>query len=44
MSVGCEKCLKLIETLAPDRSCSEKISVKSSKGISGETGQKHLLK
>jgi hypothetical protein len=32
------------ETLAPDRSCSEHISVKSSKDIAGERGQKHLFK
>ena len=44
MSVGCRKCLKLLETRAAERSCSNQISVKCSKGIVGERGQKHLLK
>jgi len=44
MPVGCGKCLKFIETNAPERSCGDQISVKSSKGIVSKRGQKHLLK
>ena len=31
------------DTRTPDRSYSEQVSVKSSKGTVGERGQKHLL-
>ena len=44
MSVGCGKCLNPVETRAPEHSCSDQHSVKSSKGIVGERGQEHLLK
>ena len=44
MHVGYRKCLKLLETRAPECSYSDQISVKCSKGIVGERGQKHLLK
>ena len=44
MSVGCRKCLKLLETRVPKCSCSDQILVKCSKVIVGERGQKHLLK